>query len=251
MQRNWPIIALALALLVILGMSCFTDPGNQDKQDRAGNSSPTVGVSPNDASQSTQNTQTTKHPPFWRKVVAWPEGVTALSILLTLFFIAWQAMLMRQTVRSSEDSSRRELRAYIAVVIGEAIPQMRRDLPLGDLKFEARPVLINTGRTPAHNIRFKARAAILPVPLPPGMDLPITHDTDIGETVIGINQTAYMSAVVDGFTQDADVADIKLGVDKSLYVWGRDHYETFFCQQIYWTGETVRGYYTPKRNKST
>jgi hypothetical protein len=259
MLRNWPIIALALVLIVVIGVSGYTDPSNQDKQNRASNSSPATNSYPNEAGQASQDAQTSKRSPFWRRIFAWPEGVTTLSVIATLFFIGWQAMLMRQTVRSSEDSSKRELRAYIAVVIGDAIFQVRRDPPLGDLRFEARPVLTNTGRTPAHNIRFKARAAILPVPLPPGMDLPITHDADIGEIVIGINQTAYMSAVVDGFVQDADVADIKLGVSRSLYVWGRvvyndvfgDQYETLFCHQIYWTGETVRGYYAPRRNKST
>jgi hypothetical protein len=31
------------------------------------------------------------------------EGVTALAVLFTLFFIAWQALLMRQSVSASDE----------------------------------------------------------------------------------------------------------------------------------------------------
>jgi hypothetical protein len=262
MLRNWPIVLLAAVLVVIIGVSCYTDPSYQDKQKGAGNSSPTAGIAQNETTHSSQETQTTKHPPRgWRKLFVWPEGVTALALFLTLFFIGWQALLMRQTILSSEDSSKRELRAYLAVAIGEALYQERRQAPLSDLKFEARPLLLNTGRTPAHNIQFKARAAIFPVPLPKEIGLPETYDLGDANAMLSANQSANMFAVVDGFCGDDEVGVIKDGsAGKGLYVWGLVTYEdifgishhTRFCQHVYWTmGGQIRGVYIPGRNDAT
>ena len=258
MLRNWPILLLATVLVVIIGVSCYTDSSYQDKQDGTGNSSSSVNVAQNETSHSSQETQTTKHPPRgWRKLFVWPEGVAALAIVLTLLFIAWQAMLMRQTILSSEDSSKRELRAYLAVVIGPAFFQDRQT----NTVFEADPLLINTGRTPAHKINFTVRAAIKPHPLPSNADLPETGDVGIGETVLGVQQNGTMRGVVEGFQADERVQQIKDGSNEfGLYVWGvvryhdvfGDEHHTRFCQHIYWDGAgNVRGTYTPGRNDAT
>src|ERR1035437_10680120 len=120
MKKNLPIILLGIALVAVVALSCYTNPSI---------------------------------------ILAWPEGVAALAVLFTLFFIAWQAFLMRQSVSAFDEVSRRELRAYLTVALGTAIPQQHRDKDKGgDLKFECDPLLVNTGRTPARNITFKARA---------------------------------------------------------------------------------------------
>jgi hypothetical protein len=220
MKRHLPIILLGIALVVVIALSCYENPG---------------------------------------KILAWPEGVTALAVLFTLFFIAWQALLMRQSVFASDEVSKRELRAYLTVVIGTAFFQERRNEDKGgDLKFESAPLLVNTGRTPARNITFKARAAIMPIPLPKGTNLPDAPDEGTGGNILGPQQNANMFAVVDGFCADKDVDSIKHGKgDKGLYVWGRVTYEdvfgenhfTLFCQQIYWDlSGNVRGHYIPGRN---
>ena len=220
MKKNLPIILLGIALVAIVAVSCYTDP---------------------------------------RLILAWPEGVTALAVLFTLFFIAWQALLMRQSVSASDEVSKRELRAYLTVVIGGATFQERRDEDKGgDLKFECLPVLVNTGRTPARNVTFKARAAIMPIPLPQGINLPDAPDEGVGGSILGPQQNANMFAVVDGFCADKDVESIKYAKEgKGLYVWGRVTYEdvfgenhfTRFCQHIYWDlGDNIRGHYIPGRN---
>jgi hypothetical protein len=174
-------------------------------------------------------------------LIGWPEGVTTLAVLLTLFFIAWQAILMRQTVTASEEASKRELRAYLTVVIGDATYQERRDPDKGgDLMFECRPMLLNTGRTPARKITFKAGAAVMASPLPKEVHLPDSPDEGVGDSIMGPQQNAFMSAVVDGFRPDNEVLGIKQGIgNKALYVWGRVTYQdvfgethfTQFCQQ--------------------
>jgi hypothetical protein len=257
MWRNWPIVVLALALVIVVCVSRYTDPSYQDKQNTADNGSPSASVSPNQAGKGTQDAQAPKSPPFRVRVFHWPEGVTALGVLLTLFFIGWQAILMRQAVSASDAASRTELRAYLAVVIGAASYQDRET----NTVFEADPLLINTGRTPAHRIRFTARAGIKPVPLPSNTDLPETGDIGVGETVLGAQLTGNMRAIVEGYQPDELVQTIKDGNGNiGLLVWGLVTYEdvfgdehyTRFCQQIYWDGEgKIRGYYTPGRNQAT
>ncbi len=229
MRKNLPITLLGLALVVIVILSCYIILGNQDN----------VSV--------------------WRIILAWPQGVATLAVLLTLFFIAWQALLMRQTVSASDGASKRELRAYLTVVIGTGIFQERRDEDKGgDLKFECRPLLINTGHTPARKITFKARAAIMPVPLPKEINLPDAPDEGSGGSILGPLQNANMFAVVDGFCADKDVKEIKHATGgKGLYTWGRVTYEdvfgeshfTQFCHHVYWDlNGAVRGHYVPGRN---
>jgi hypothetical protein len=149
MKKQLPIILLGIALVAVIVLSYHKDPS---------------------------------------KILAWPEGVTALAVLFTLFFIAWQALLMRQSVFASDEVSKRELRAYLTVVIGTACFQQRRDEDKGgDLKFESDPLLVNTGRTPARNMTFKARAAIMQIPLPQGINLPDAPDEGTGAVSSALN----------------------------------------------------------------
>ena len=156
------------------------------------------------------------------------------------------------------DTAKRQLRAYLVVTIGSATFQERRTAEKGgDLKFECRPILTNTGETPARNIRFNARAGIYSTPLSKGAYLAEGGDADISESMMGPHQTANLFAVVDGFCADNEVEKIKAGCfEKGLYVWGLITYEdvfgerhfTRFCQQIFWVGDEIRGIYIPGRN---
>jgi hypothetical protein len=219
-KKNLPIILLGIALVAVVAASCYKDP---------------------------------------RMILEWPNGVTALAVVFTLFFIAWQAILMRQSVAASDEVSKRELRAYLTVVIGSATFQERRNQNKGgDLKFAANPLIVNTGQTPARNITFKVRAAIMPIPLPKEINLPEAPDDGVGGSILGSQQNAHMFAVVDGFCADKEVDSIKyIKGDKGLYVWGRVTYEdafgedhfTRFCQHVYWDlKDNVRGNYIPGRN---
>ena len=118
--------------------------------------------------------------------------------------------------------------------------------------------LVNTGRTPARKIKFKARSAVLAAPLSKETYLPEEPDDGIGDSILGPQQSANMFATVDGFRPDTEVEAIKHGIgDKGLYVWGRVTYEdafgdshvTRFCQHIYWDlKDNIRGHYIPGRN---
>lgn len=156
-----------------------------------------------------------------------------------------------------ERATTNQMRAYLSVTVGTAVYQ---DRPNG-IRFEGKPVLLNTGQTPAHKVGFKAKAALLPVPLPKDFDFTIDKDFS-GAAVLGPQQNFILSATVDDFVEDSEVEKIKSGnKDKTLYVWGIVKYEdifgkkhtTEFCQILIWLtdGKTVWGCYTQEHNQAS
>jgi hypothetical protein len=155
----------------------YTDPSNQHKQSSANNGSPTAGIATDQTNQAANNTNKPEYAPFWRKVFAWPNGFGTLVIALTLFFIAWQAMLMRQTIISSEDFSQRELRAYVVcemvsiVNVAECPETIAIELrtaahlnhpqngPYAELRIK------NAGQTPAYKVRHWGDMCVREYPL--------------------------------------------------------------------------------------
>jgi hypothetical protein len=156
------------------------------------------------------------------------------------------------------------MRAYIDVVIGGALYQTP------NLRFQAEPFMKNTGNTPARKIGWRIAADILPVPLPADFSFPLPPKSSTGSNVLGSLQGGGMVAVVPDRVADADVAAIKGGHPKALYVWGVITYEdmfrkkhtTEFAQQLYWerTGEVredgtapeiVKGFHLERHNRTT
>lgn len=154
------------------------------------------------------------------------------------------------------------VRATISVLIGGARYQD------GALRFEASPIILNTGQTPAHNLQFRVRAAILPFPLPDDFKFPLPAKTK-GYNILGPGRDGSMLAVVADRVDDDKVEITKRGLDRSLYVWGTLSYRDVFgrlhrctfAQQIYWTptGEVdqnwntpmgVRGWHLSKHNRT-
>jgi hypothetical protein len=250
-----------LHLLAVVGVSNYVNPTDKEQQNSA-TSAPSSGISEGHTAQSNQNTQTTKRPLGWRRYFTWPEGVAAICVLLTLFFIAWQALLTRQAIISSENSSKRELRAYLVVSINTASYQERDK----GIRFQGTPVLVNTGKTPAHKVRYRTTAAVLKEPLLDGYVF-VPSQTEVGEYVLGMDQNFIIPIIVDDFVDPQDVSDIMLGTKgKALYYWGVVNYEdtfgdahsTEFCHRLYFSPNPesegtyrVNGNYLAGQNKAT
>jgi len=169
-------------------------------------------------------------------------------------------------VAAFRERSALQMRAYVSVLIGNAVYQERAH----GLKFEASPIMLNSGHTPAHKVGYKAAASVLLVPLPPDFTFPLPDEIS-GAVVLGPQQTFIMNALVrePEWFDEADIPDIKAGRGKrALYVWGIVFYEdifgvaqkTKFCQMITWvswrkpdgtTTERISGYFTPQHNKAT
>ncbi len=168
-----------------------------------------------------------------------------------------------RSVKHQETFGQAQLRAYISVLIGGARYQD------DTIRFEASPIIINTGHSPAKNLRYRISADILPVPLPADFKFPLPKDSR-GSNLLGPQQTSQMIAVVAERIAEEDVERTKAAIGCSLYVWGRIRYEDIFgitrrctfCQQIYWVAlgpmiedgtipMNIRGWYLGKHNHAS
>lgn len=159
-------------------------------------------------------------------------------------------------VETFRTRSAQQMRAYLSVLVSGAIYQERER----NFKFEGKPAMLNTGHTPARKVGYKARADILPVPLPSDFAFPLPDKIINGAASLGPQQHFLMSAVVDRFCDDADVGAIKRADGRALYVWGVVIYEdafgnkqtTKFCQILTWLPDNkIWGYFTDSHNDAT
>lgn len=157
--------------------------------------------------------------------------------------------------------SEMQLRAYVSVIIGTATYQDRGK----NLRFEGKPVLVNSGQTPAREVTYAAKAAILAVPLPEDFVLTLSTPPKTGRGMIPAHQDRTLSAVVDDYIPDDDVPKVMRAVEWGLYVWGVVTYEdafqekrrTEFCHLLTFRpnnagdGHIVDGQYIADRNTAT
>ncbi|MEO9166777.1 MAG: hypothetical protein ABI230_00085 [Aestuariivirga sp.] len=158
--------------------------------------------------------------------------------------------------------SEMQLRAYISVIIGSAFYQ---DEKLKTI-FEAKPLMVNSGHTPAHKVVAMIKAAILPSLLPNNYVFEDIPELDgVKENMIPPQQNRIMSAFLEKEVPTEDVDRIMRGDGHSLYAWGYITYEdafgarrrTDFCQRLTFlrkldeSGYEIMGYYIPGYNKAT
>jgi hypothetical protein len=109
----------------------------------------------------------------------------------------------------------KQMRAYLSVRIGGGVYQDRA----ANLRFEVKPMLINTGLTPANKVSYAAKADVLPFPLADEFVFP---PLDKPRSVFGLlapQQNLIMNAVVKSdFFDDGEVENIKRGRGKRLYI---------------------------------
>jgi hypothetical protein len=122
-----------------------------------------------------------------------------------------------EMIRVMRETAKRELRAYLTVIIGTAAFQDRPH----NVKFHGMPTMLNSGRTPAYKVSYSMRGGILPVPLPENFELPPLHKNARGESIVGPQQSVSLleGGRLEDFVADQDVEGIKnLSIGKGLYV---------------------------------
>lgn len=92
MLKYWPLVLLFILIMAVIGMSRYAEHRKAEHQENTQASSPEATVSPLSADKSSQKANEPKYPPSWVDTFAWPEGVTAWALFLTLFVIAWQSV---------------------------------------------------------------------------------------------------------------------------------------------------------------
>jgi hypothetical protein len=212
------------------------------------------------------------------------DVVVALIGLLQLVVFGYQAYKLKQTVESAAEESKAMerhigeaarsanameqiattietgnkaiMRAYLTTTVGSAVFQEPRP-ELGDLKFAARPNLVNTGNTTARKVRIRKTAAIVPHPVPQDFAFPLPDESNEGDATLGAHLSYIVTSVVAEVVPYAEVADIKQGLGRCLCTWGvvtyedifGDQHTTKFAQTIYWNPDgTVYGIYVPGQN---
>ncbi len=150
---------------------------------------------------------------------------------------------------------RKQMRAYISVLAHDALYQERDK----GIRFEARPLFVNNGHTPAYNLLYDIKCNVVSTPISDSHDFRLPSQDAVFGAVVGPHQNRIMTAIVDTFYDDREVEDIKTGRDRALCVWGTIRYDdafgfshfTNFCQIIVWgRGGQIVGYYHKTHNDS-
>jgi hypothetical protein len=186
----------------------------------------------------------------------WEIGAIILGSIFTGIIAVYAIRQFEESRRSSE----RQLRAYLSVVVGAGIYQER----LKGLRFEARPIILNNGATPAYKVRFSAVARIIPDKLAATYEFKMPTMLPVSQASIGPKENRIMSAVYPRMIPDHRAKKVVLGDKIALWVWGVVEYEdafeqpryTQFCQRLDWRSDgkgawTTFGRYDPRFGKST
>ena len=173
-----------------------------------------------------------------RRIVVF-TGVLAFVAIFQLVVYGYQAKKLKETVESAGEQSQAMdrhigeaarsatamegiatviqsgnaaiLRAYMSVVIGSGLFQERQD----GIKFEGKPNLVNTGNTPAKNVRIRIAAEIVPIADAENFQYLLPEQVAKASAVAAPHQTYILSAIVKDFVPDNEVVAIKGGQGKA------------------------------------
>jgi hypothetical protein len=141
-----------------------------------------------------------------------------------------------ESVEHQKIFGRMQMRAYVSVGLDERpVYQDQR------LRFGASPTLLNTGHTPALNLRWQTTAIIAPFPLEAGYQFRVPPQGE-GQSILMPHQGGRMECTLPDRIAD-DLAEKVMGRDTlAFYVWGivtymdvfGDEHETKFAQVYSW-----------------
>jgi hypothetical protein len=104
--------------------------------------------------------QSQSNPLWWHKLIAWPEGITAWLLLLTLGAIAWQAWETRKAAQSTEASALAFVTSQRPQILVTAHGNPPHDL-MGEPPY-VQMELQNQGPTTARNLSYEWWIEVLP-----------------------------------------------------------------------------------------
>jgi hypothetical protein len=145
------------------------------------------------------------------------------------------------------------------VLIGEGIYQDATHI------FEVRPKILNTGHTPARDVRWRIALDILPIDLPAEFRFELPKEL-LGGNMISPHQDYQLSASLPNRIPDDEAVEIRDRTgNRSLVVWGyvsyRDalkrRYMCTFAQRVWWERlpdgvipPKLRGIYMMEHNRA-
>lgn len=155
-------------------------------------------------------------------------GLTG-GILLANFLLV---LAVWGQIREARKSTEARLRAYVVVVVGT---QFRQGGTRG-LRFEFRPVMLNTGQTPAYEMRSVARIRFMTLVEASTFDFTLP-DPSVGTSVtsavtLGPRQDRFVQTIYDGRLSKTELREFKR-LQKALFVYGTTYYRDAFDKPRY------------------
>lgn len=158
------------------------------------------------------------------------------GILIANFLLVYA--VLRQ-IKEARESNEARLRAYVVAMVGS---QYRQGQSRG-LRFEFRPVMLNTGQTPAYEVRTVARLAFLTLAEATAFDFTVADPTGAAGSAVtlGPRQDRFVQAVFDRRLSKTELREFQR-FQKSFYVYGTTWYRdafrrprhTNFCFSVGW-----------------
>ncbi len=152
--------------------------------------------------------------------------ITAIATVLLTFVTGGLVWAGYQQIRTT----RAQLRAYLSIATGEGF----RQGAVKGLKFEFRPVVINTGQTPAYKVNISGALLFLETTTAADFDWDgnIPAPTGAGVLTLGTQQNRFTKGILDRTLNKAELRQFRKGTH-SLYVFGKVTYLVAFQRQRY------------------
>lgn len=163
----------------------------------------------------------------------------------------------RELMDTQRQFGKLQMRPYISVIEPGFIPQNIATPYYAEVQL----IMVNTGHTPAHNIRFAAFLRVLPAPLPNDFDFTVRPDQIITSGHINPGQRLFFRRNVGHILPAQQYAEIIQGRGiNRLYIYGTiffddvfgDIHQTNFCSFGVWdTAGRFSTRNTPEHNNAT
>lgn len=158
--KYWPIAMLSILIVAVLCTSRYAENRKAEQHENTQASGPKDAVAPNSTSQSGQNASKPHHHPEWIDTFAWPDGVTAWALLLTLIVIGWQSTETRDAAKGALLNAQAVIDAERAWVI------IRSSMNWGYIPFVSFPLkywweIENVSNTPAQILETQCRYELI------------------------------------------------------------------------------------------
>ncbi|WP_374575471.1 hypothetical protein [Phenylobacterium sp.] len=170
--------------------------------------------------------------------------------------------VVRENFEMLKQRTAQQMRAYVTVLGGTALFQDRNR----NIRFEGRPLFLNTGATPAHKLQYRASCAVIDVGANPDFRFPLDGCEFRGAATLNSQQNVTGHVTLQDFIPDQDVIPTMSAAPRAFVVWGvvtyedifEEVHETRFGIVYYWTPNIdpngppiVQNHYTKKHNEAT
>jgi hypothetical protein len=167
-------------------------------------------------------------------------GLAAGSLIANFLLVF---AVLRQ-IGESRKSNEALLRAYVVNSVGLQF----RQGGIRGLKFEFRPVILNTGQTPAYALRTVSRIRFMSLQEAAIFDFAVNDPGASSQVTLGPRQDRFVHTIYEGYLSKAELRQYKR-MEKPLYVYGTTWYRDAFGRARYTNHCYVIGWWS-KRGQS-